>query len=568
MEGIQRYQACKLDSLELRFIIILLIFPPDPLYAFGQRVKSIYIKQPDIPQDDWPPVRKTHYINLALLNTGAIKDGDEFSRFTIRGCMDDILTDKEEIGFSDVFMNVESGCRILFEGRPGSGKTTLMQKVSLEWTKGQILGQITVFILIQLRVFVSKDDMTLHDIVGLYQPPSIDSLCETIEQKNGEGLCIGIDGLDEYSPAIYKKSYIHRLIKRKVLPNAIVIVASRPAASQKFRRAVDTNVEVLGFLKPQIDQYITDYYSKNCSKARGLIAYLEQHPNVKHACYLPLHLAMVAYLFDVMGSSLPERETEIYRHFTLSTICRTLFRERELADSVSGTMRISSINDLQPEKYQTFMSICQLAFQATAQQKQIFSDSEVNDSFRVDPHGEYLGLITTDEQYALYGLDETYSFLHLTLQEFLAAYHLTELNEDELIKCVKQYIRKPHMFEVFKFYFGITQVRSSAAVGIFKDILETNRCNQLLLVQYAYESQNAETSQMLASLSDGVISIEKKTLNPSDFTALGYVMKSASRAFHETNIISCSVTSEGVLALIKAVGDCYFPGEKIKYVNN
>ena len=517
---------------------------------------------------------KSHYINLALLNSGSKKDVDEFTRFTIRGCIDDILTDKKEkIEFSDVFLHVESGYRVLFEGRPGSGKTTLMHKISVEWAKEQILSQITVFILIQLRAFASKEDMTLHDIVGIYQPLAIDSLCEAIEQKDGEGLCISIDGLDEYSPAVRKSSYIHRLIKKKVLPKAIVIIASRPAASQKFRRTVDRNVEVLGFLKPQINEYITDYYGENSTKCEGLIVYLEQHPNVKHACYLPLHLAMVAYLFDDMEFSLPERETEIYRHFTLSTIVRALHHEQELTDSVSETMEIEDFKDFrdkQPKKYQIFMRICRLSFQATAQQKQIFSSKEVKGYFTVDPqcHGEYLGLITIDRQYVRYGLQETYSFLHLTLQEFLAAYHVAELNEDEMKDSIEQYIRKPHMFEVCKFYFGITQVQNSAATGIFKEILETNRSNQLLLVQCAYESQNVETCQMLASLSDGVICIEKKTLNPSDFTALGYVMRSASRALQETGIVSCSVTSEGVQALVKATGDHSFPGKTIKYVIN
>ena len=109
----------------------------DPFNLYGQKVKSIYLKQPDIPQDDWPPVRKSHYVNLALLKNAAIKD-DQFARFTIRGSLDDILKDKEELHFSDVFVNADMGHRILFEGRPGSGKTTLMHKISKDWAKGEL----------------------------------------------------------------------------------------------------------------------------------------------------------------------------------------------------------------------------------------------------------------------------------------------------------------------------------------------------------------------------------------------------------------------------------------------
>ena len=512
-------------------------------------------------------MRKSQYINLALLNSAAIKD-DPYSRYTIRGCIDDILKDKEEIQFPQVFADVQMGCRILFEGRPGSGKTTLMHKISKDWAKGQILDQITVLILIPLRVFVGDNDsiVTIRDVVGFFQPSCLDSLCATIEHNDGQGLCICIDGLDEYSPAGQKKNYIHRLIKREVLPQATVIVASRPAASHKFRRAVDRNVEVLGFLKPQIKKYITDYYSHNSAKAGGLIAYLEDHLNVKHTCYLPLHLAMVCYLYDSHGASLPERETEIYRHFTLSTLVRTLFHEQEVMDSESGAPQISDFTNLPPEKYQIFMKVCELAFKATVQQKQVYSLKEAQDHFSVEQQGKYLGLITVDRQYVLYGREETCSFLHLTHQEFLAAYHLTQLKEDDVKGCTEQYIRKAHMFVVFKFYFGLTQVRKLAAEEVFKGFLDANKSDQLLLVQCSFESQNAETCQLFASKGDGIIDIQKKTLNPSDFTALGYVTRSASSALHETHIVSCSVTSEGLQALIKTTDDCSFPGEVLKYV--
>ena len=541
-----------------------------PFNAFGEKVKSIYIQRQDIPQDDWPPVRKSQYINLALLNSAAMKD-NQYSRYTIRGCIDDILKDKEEIQFPQVFVDVEMGCRILFEGRPGSGKTTLMQKISKKWAEGQIIKQATVFILIPLRVFVGDNDniMTLQDIVGFYQPPCLDSLCTAIEQNDGQGLCICIDGLDEYSPAVQKKNYIHKLVKRQVLSKAVVIVASRPSASQKFRRDVDRNVEVLGFLKPQIHEYITDYYSHNSAKAEGLIAYLEEHPNVKHACYLPLHLAMVAYLYDHTrtGASLPERETEIYRHFTLSTLARVLFREQEVMDSEGVAPLISEFKSLPPEKYQTFMKVCELAFKATVQQKQVYSLKEAKDHFIMDPQGQYLGLITVDRQYALYGREETYSFLHLTLQEFLAAYHLMQLKED-LISVAEQYTRKAHMFVVFKFYFGLTQVKTPAAVELFKRFVDANKSNQLLLLQCAFESKNTKTCQLLASKGDGIIDIQEKTLNPSDFTALGYVAITASSALHETRIISCSITSEGLQALVKTTAGCSYPGEKLKCVSS
>lgn len=120
--------------LEYAFDVMYYHYSADPFNLFGQKVKSIYLKQPDIPQDDWPPVRKSQYINLALLKSAAMKD-DQYSRFTVRGSVDDILKDKDELLFDDVFVDADMGHRILFEGRPGSGKTTLMHRISKKWGK-------------------------------------------------------------------------------------------------------------------------------------------------------------------------------------------------------------------------------------------------------------------------------------------------------------------------------------------------------------------------------------------------------------------------------------------------
>lgn len=70
-------------------------------------------------------------------------------------------------------------------------------------------------------------------------------------------------------------------------------------------------VEFLGFLKHQIFEYF-DYYDKGFN-SNELKAYVSSHPNILHMCYLPIHAAMIAYLFKVTGK-VPRTETEIYTH--------------------------------------------------------------------------------------------------------------------------------------------------------------------------------------------------------------------------------------------------------------
>ena len=103
----------------------------NPLLKHRPNLDAFYSNQPEVPEGTWPPVKKTQYINLALIRTElAIDFNKEFLRQTIRGSIDDIMKDKDDIKYDEVFTEVEEGARLLFEGRPGCGKTTMMNKVA------------------------------------------------------------------------------------------------------------------------------------------------------------------------------------------------------------------------------------------------------------------------------------------------------------------------------------------------------------------------------------------------------------------------------------------------------
>ena len=132
-------------------------------------------------------------------------------------------------------------------------------------------------------------------------------------------------------------------------------MASRPAASQKYRRDATKCIEVLGFLKQQIHQYIVSYFVGDEEKVLGLSTYLEHHPNIMHMCYLPLHMAMIAYLYEIEGASLPQTETEIYNHFTLSTLLRSIRKRNGL--EIDEEYTLLSFEDLSPDDLTLFLNL-------------------------------------------------------------------------------------------------------------------------------------------------------------------------------------------------------------------
>lgn len=71
-------------------------------------LKRIYLAQPEVPEDSWPPVSQGTYINLALIKQSDLKDTNEYARYTIQGDMDDVLKDKDSIEYENVFLAISA----------------------------------------------------------------------------------------------------------------------------------------------------------------------------------------------------------------------------------------------------------------------------------------------------------------------------------------------------------------------------------------------------------------------------------------------------------------------------
>ena len=516
-----------------------------------------YSKQPEVPEDSWPPAGANTYINLALIKPGNIEKAGEYARSTIQGNIDDIMTDKESIEYNIVFTNLESATRLLIEGRPGSGKTTLVHRFSKDWANGNPklnLRNIKLLFLVHLRGFFNNPDIALRDIIKLYYTDEsmLDTITREAEESRGEGMCFILDGLDEYRPKSKNNTFIFKLIKRLHLPNAVVIIASRPAASFQLRKMADKKIEVIGFLKAQVYEYVEKYPFTATDKWKDLHKYLDQHHNVHHMCYLPIHAAMVCYLFNVMGGTLPRTETEMYTDFTTLTLLRTIRRkedDEEMADA------IMSAEDLPEDEKKLFLKICKLGFEKTMSSKQVMRKDEVSDFFK-DVHcgNESMGLITVDCMARKCGFENLYTFLHLTFQEYLAAYHVFKLSDAEQLKLLRKHGKKRHMQVVWKFYCGLTRFEEKGVQ--FHEIMKSADKDDLFGVQCAFESQQSTTCDSVVQSGEyGTLTFQGHFLTPSDLTAVGYVLKNVTCPVEKLVLDRCKFGIEGRNAFLDEAGD-------------
>ena len=491
----------------------------------------LYSANNEISQDSWLPEVSVTFINLALIKSS--KDHKHVCDYSVRGDADDIIAKKEKIEYKEAFGEYRSRELILLEGRPGSGKTTLVHKIIRDWTESEVLTKAKLVFLITLRdLNTDCRDETLSDLLRLFysNDEKLKSIGSDIERINGEGVCFVIDGLDEYQPQNTKKSIIYKLLSRTYLHQAMIIVSSRPAATRSIKKEVLTKrIEVFGFSKEQIFEYIDNFPFNVLSASASTVQtklkeYLLRNPNIFDMCYLPVHAAMICFLFEYENDRISYTQTKIYEQFTRMIIQRHLLRH-------NIELELNSLKELCGIHKKYFDDICRLAFNMTINSKQVISQQELSFQFsQCGSHGDdfSLGLLT---------IYRSYSFLHLTFQEFLAAYHIANLTSSQQMKIIQQYSRSTHMITVWTFYFGLGMF----GLKMVKKMI--NNARTVTALRYGLESQQKVVCDELMKQERWSLRCSN-ILTPTDLQAIGYTI---------------ATTSEPITRLI--LGDCHSDGE-------
>lgn len=474
---------------------------PDYVQRYCDDKKDRYMRQSTLPESDWPPSLGGSYISLALIKQersvfvhryeSVIEQQIDYTR----GDYDKIMKHKTKIELIDAFGRhfceggIEMQLKMLIDGAPGVGKTTLSRKVVFMWAKGEILQRFWLVLLLHLRESaVSKanniDEFFYHDDADLQQ-----RVVKFVRERCGEGVLIIFDGFDELS--LYERSEESLFLdvtRGKILPKCAVVVTSRPYASRPVQSlsVVNRHVEVLGFTEAQVKRCIRTRIT-NQDKAEELCTELKDRLDIVSICQIPLNCSIMLYVYEQEGYSLPHTLTELYDLFILHSLKRFLSRSQ---NSVSAD-RLLNLSELHSPVREHFSSLCSLAFNGLVQDKLVFSRKDIEEIFPqesyVDP--PVLDLMTSAKSYSSRGAHDTYSFLHLTIQEFLAAYWVAHYSPDaNKLEFCQQNLMENRFRMVMLFLSGMTKLSFPGASSVFS--MESWEKDKVHICHLTYEARN------------------------------------------------------------------------------
>ena len=572
-------------------------------------MRQHYKHQP-IVATDWPPrIGKDFFGRLALVEKQDSSTQAKSAWHLLRGQVDKTvkLTENKEISVEDVLQPTASSLslRVVIDGPPGIGKTTLCRKLLNMWSNGTLVHQQYDLVLYcPLRNSKIATATTLADLF-VRQRYEVPMVAEWFEKRNGEGLLIIFDGWDELSEQLRQSSLAASIICKEKLDQCSVIVTSRSYASSSLLKmdTLSRHVQVVGFSKEEISTVIiqtlqkdtklaqelidentgrkgykshftTTQSSKDSQLAVKLINDLKVRNDVQSLCYVPLVCSMVILVYRKEGGHLPTTLTQLYENFILQTIRRHVKRH----DINPHTL--GSLSSLPSQFAKPLQEMCQLAYTNLANTTMTFSSHQLQ-SLSEAVKEDYLGLMTRFTEYD----EEKYQFLHLSIQEFLAAWWIAK-HEKKREEVFKDHFDDDHFRMCLRFVAGLTHLEHETYQQYFnkqqldlqckrKPLFGFETCHlsyfyqnpeirwynhirseirsddfdnvPILLLQLLYESQNTTLCQVLAqSINNHSLCLDRVPLSLFDWLCLSYCINNSNTTWNHLHLGTVSNQSLSV----------------------
>ena len=505
---------------------------------------------------------------------------------TSKGGIEEYLsttTSKTTKDLQEVFSHLEQPSdsqrqrSILVEGSPGVGKSVLLKHIAYLWANGELLTNTHFLFLLHLRDPSVRQMHSLSDLVHHfyydYDKQACSDLTSSLRQDSGKSVTILLDGYDELPPNLRQNSFIVDLLQCKVLPACSIVVSSRPHASSHLRDNISCQVEILGFSEQDQQHFIEHSLKGQPHKVSELKQYLKHHSTISYLCFIPFNMTILLFLYkDKEERPLPTNSTGLYNLFICLTICRHLAKSGITLDE-----EIKDLNSLPQPYSKTINQLSTFAFKALGNNQLVFTLAEIKEECPdINKAINGFGLLQAVEYAGRTSKCLSFNFIHLSIQEFLAAHHVTTLPASkELSILQKNFWNNAVYFNLFDIYVALTNGqrpsfkrflqpslmekfkkfltgRGEHSVGISQQLLndEMKRLRMYRCFQEAGDVAMCKSIEEATKLDKQEINLFNTRLSPSDLECLTiFLTCSSQKEWKKLDLWYCHIQDHGLQIL-------------------